>query len=115
MFSKKRTEKSTKIFSDKIELLSEKIKWADALIVGAGAGLAVSAGFTYSGKRFAEHFSDFKAKYGFSDMYFGGFYPYETLEEYWAYWSRYIYINRYTPPPRDGSADLSLPIFARTR
>lgn len=106
MFSKTRTEKSTKIFSDKIELLSEKIKWADALIVGAGAGLAVSAGFTYSGKRFAEHFSDFKAKYGFSDMYFGGFYPYETLEEYWAYWSRYIYINRYVDTPKSVYSDL---------
>lgn len=96
MFSKMRTEKSTKNFSDKIGLLAKKVEWADAVIVGAGAGLSVSAGFTYSDKRFDEHFSDFKAKYGFSDMYYGGFYPYETLEEYWAYWSRYIHINRYT-------------------
>ncbi len=95
MFSKTRTEKSTKNFSGKIKLLSEKIKSADAVIVGAGAGLSASAGFTYSGKRFDEHFSDFKAKYGITDMYSGGFYPYQTLEEYWAWWSRHILINRY--------------------
>lgn len=33
-------------------------------------------------------------------MYAGGFYPYETLEEYWAYWSRYIFVNRYQDPPK---------------
>lgn len=85
MLSKTRTEKSTKNFSDKIELLSEKIKSVDTVIVDAGAGLSASAGFTYSGKRFDEHFSDFKAKYSFSDMYYGGFYPYKTLEDRWAY------------------------------
>lgn len=106
MFSKTRTEKSTKHFSDKIELLAEKIEGAYAVIVGAGAGLSASAGFTYSGERFDEHFSDFKEKYGFSDMYYGGFYPYKTLEEYWAYWSRYIYINRYTDAPKPVYSDL---------
>lgn len=106
MFSKTRTEKSTKNFSDKIELLAEKIEGAYAVIVGAGAGLSASAGFTYSGERFDEHFSDFKEKYGFSDMYYGGFYPYKTLEEYWAYWSRYIYINRYTDAPKPVYSDL---------
>lgn len=106
MFSKMRTEKSTKNLSDKIELLAEKTEWADAVIVGGGAGLSASAGFTYSGERFDEYFSDFKEKYGFSDMYYGGFYPYETLEEYWAYWSRYIYINRYTDAPKSVYSDL---------
>lgn len=32
------------------------------------------------------------------DMYSGGFYPYNTLEEYWVWWSRQIYVNRYDVP-----------------
>ena len=95
-----------KSFSDKTTLLAEKISSADAVIIGAGAGLSTSAGFTYSGERFSKYFSDFKEKYGFTDMYYGGFYPYKTLEEYWAYWSRYIYINRYTTAPKTVYADL---------
>ncbi len=95
MFLRMRTEESTKSFSDKIDLLSEKLKEADAVVIGAGAGLSASAGFTYSGERFYRHFSDFEEKYGFSDMYYGGFYPYKTPEEYWAFWSRYVYVNRY--------------------
>lgn len=78
----------------------EKIKDADAVIIGAGAGLSTSAGFTYAGERFQAYFSDFAAQYGFTDMYSGGFYPYLTLEEHWAYWSRYIYINRYQNAPK---------------
>ena len=69
-------------------------------MVGAGAGLSTSAGFTYSGERFEQYFSDFAKQYGFTDMYSGGFYPYQTLEEYWAYWSRYIWINRYQNAPK---------------
>ena len=76
------------------------LEGADAILIGAGAGLSTSAGFTYSGERFEQHFADFGAKYGFQDMYSGGFYPYETLEEHWAYWSRYILINRYEDPPK---------------
>lgn len=64
-------------------------------MIGAGSGLSTTAGFTYSGERFTKYFSDFIKKYHFKDMYSGGFYPFETLEEHWAYWSRYIYINRY--------------------
>jgi NAD-dependent SIR2 family protein deacetylase len=71
------------------------------VIVGAGAGLSTSAGFVYNGERFRQYFSDFDAKYGFHDMYSGGFYPFETSEEMWAYWSRYIYVNRYLDPPKD--------------
>ena len=67
---------------------------------GAGAGLSSAAGYEYSGKRFHENFHDFEAKYNFHDMYTGGFYPYKTLEEYWAYWSRYIFLNRYTESPK---------------
>ncbi len=81
--------------ADKIELIRHKIEDADAIVIGAGAGLSTAAGFTYSGDRFEKYFSDFGSAYGFSDMYSGGFYDYATLEEYWAYWSRYIYINRY--------------------
>ena len=68
---------------------------ADSILIGAGAGLSTSSGFTYNGPRFQKYFADFEKKYGFHDMYSGGFYPYKTLEENWAYWSRYIMINRY--------------------
>ena len=64
-------------------------------MIGAGAGLSSSAGFDYSGERFEKYFSDFKEKYGITDMYSGGFYDFDTLEEYWAWWSRHILINRY--------------------
>lgn len=70
------------------------------MVIGAGAGLSASAGFTYTGERFDKYFHDFAEKYGISDMYSGGFYPYSTLEEHWAYWSRYIYINRYMNAPK---------------
>ena len=78
----------------------------DAVIVGAGAGLSAAAGFTYAGERFLRHFSDFAEKYGFSDMYSGGFYPFPTQEEFWAYWSRYILINRYQDAPEPVYGDL---------
>ena len=75
--------------------LKYEIEPADAIVVGAGAGLSTAAGFTYSGARMQQYFADFVEKYGFRDMYTGGFYPFPTPEEQWAYWSRYIYINRY--------------------
>ncbi len=83
-----------------IERLKEALFSADAIVIGAGAGLSTAAGFTYSGERFEKYFSDFGAKYGFHDMYAGGFYPYPTPEEHWAYWSRYILVNRYMDPPK---------------
>lgn len=86
---------STREDSDKIGKIKEVMEQADGIIIGAGAGLSTSAGFTYSGERFEKHFPDFIEKYGFGDMYTGGFYPFDTLEEHWAYWSRYIFINRY--------------------
>lgn len=100
MFSRIQTTKSTENISDNIEKLKEKIRTADAVVIGAGAGLSTSAGFTYSGERFEKYFSDFRQKYGFEDMYSGGFYPYQTMEEYWAYWSRYIFVNRYQDAPK---------------
>ena len=101
MFLKKKMNEFTGDCSDKIDLIREKIQQADAVVIGAGAGLSTAAGFTYSGERFEKYFADFGEKYGFSDMYSGGFYNYDTLEEYWAYWSRYIYVNRYMDPPTD--------------
>ena len=100
MFSRIQTTKSTENISDNIEKLKEKIRTADAVVIGAGAGLSTAAGFTYSGERFEKYFSDFRQKYGFEDMYSGGFYPYQTPEEYWAYWSRYIFVNRYQDAPK---------------
>ncbi len=91
--------RSTKNFSGEIERLRHEIQSADAIVIGAGAGLSVSAGFSYGGARFRRYFSDFEEKYGFTDMYSGGFYPYSMPEERWAYWSRYIYINRYLDAP----------------
>ncbi len=90
----------TNEYSEKIDKLKSLIENADAIVIGAGAGLSTAAGFTYSGERFHENFHDFEAKYNFHDMYSGGFYPYDTPEEYWAYWSRYILINRYSDPPK---------------
>ena len=95
MFLRTGTRKYTQNYSYNINRLKEKIETADAILIGAGAGLSTSAGFEYSGERFERYFSDFKAKYGITDMYSGGFYPYQTLEEYWAWWSRHILINRY--------------------
>lgn len=83
-----------------VEKLRAALDSADAVVVGAGAGLSTSAGFTYAGERFEQYFHDFADRYHFSDMYTGGFYPYDTLEEHWAYWSRYIYVNRYMDPPK---------------
>lgn len=84
-----------------LEPLKQAIEEADCIVIGAGAGLSTSAGFEYSGPRFNQYFSDFINKYHFTDMYSGGFYPFDSLEEHWAYWSRYIYINRYMVPPKD--------------
>lgn len=95
MFLRNLITTSTESYSKQIERLKNEIKTADAIVIGAGAGLSVSSGFDYSGDRFEKHFSDFQKKYGITDMYSGGFYPYETLEEYWAWWSRHIYLNRY--------------------
>ena len=92
--------KSTGNYSDNIQRLKHAIDEADAVVIGAGAGLSTSAGFTYSGERFEKYFSEFREKYGFDDMYAGGFYPYETPEEKWAFWSRYIFINRYMDAPK---------------
>ena len=100
MFSRMSTTKSIEDYSAQIERLKEALKSADAVVIGAGAGLSTSAGFVYSGERFKQNFSDFEEKYGFHDMYSGAFCQYDTPEEHWAYWSRFIIVNRYVDPPK---------------
>ena len=99
MYSMNRMKKFTGNSLTPIERLKLEIECTDAIVIGAGAGLSTSAGLTYSGKRFETYFSDFHKRYGITDIYSGGFYPFNTLEEYWAWWSRHIYYNRYTTPP----------------
>ena len=106
MCSRTVTMNSTSACWDDISRLKRELDTADAVVIGAGAGLSTSAGFTYGGERFHRYFSDFEAKYGFHDMYSGGFYPYATREERWAFWSRTIYINRYQDPPKPVYQDL---------
>lgn len=83
-----------------IDKLREALSQANAVIIGAGAGLSTSAGLTYSGERFETYFSDFAAKYPIRDIYSGGFYPFESMEEYWGWWSRHIWVNRYMNAPK---------------
>ena len=89
-----------------LQKLKNEIQTADAIVIGAGAGLSTSAGFIYTGERFEKWFPDFIRAYGIRDMYSGGFYPYPTKEIFWAYWARYIYINRYMDPPKPVYQDL---------
>lgn len=100
MFSRILTQKSTGTCAEKIERLKQVLEEADAVVIGAGAGLSASAGLTYAGERFEAHFMDFIEKYGITDMYSGGFYPFQTQEEYWAWWSRQIYWNRCVDAPK---------------
>lgn len=100
MFSRILTQKSIMTYSEQIEQVRQALHEADAVVIGAGSGLSTSAGLTYSGPRFREHFGDFIQKYKIQDMYSGGFYPFDTLEEHWAWWSRHIMINRYEKAPK---------------
>ena len=82
-------------YEEQVRKLKEKIQNAEAIVLGAGSGLSTAAGFTYSGERFQKYFFDFAEKYSIQDMYSGGFFPFESPEEFWAWWSRNIYFNRY--------------------
>lgn len=106
MFSRIAITKSTGTYSDNIAKLKQALAEADAVVIGAGAGLSTSAGFVYDGERFEKYFSDFGKKYGFKEMYSGGFYPYASQEEFWAYWSRYIWVNRYMDAPKQVYGEL---------
>lgn len=92
--------------ASKIEKLRQALDDADAVIVGAGAGMSTAAGLTYSGERFDEHFADFRDAFGITDMYSGGFYPFPDVETLWAWWSRHIYFNRYDVEPGRPYLDL---------
>ena len=85
---------------EKINRLKKEINEADAIVIGAGAGLSTSAGLTYSGERFVKYFHDFEKKYGIRDMYSGGFYPFPSEKTRWAWWARHIYFNRYIDAPK---------------
>lgn len=100
MFSRKQTSGFTESCSDRIKKLKEEMETADAIVIGAGSGLSAAAGLTYSGERFRKYFSDFAAKYPIRDIYSGGFYPFPDITEYWAWWSRHIYYNRYVDAPK---------------
>ncbi len=100
MFSRIWTKASTHDCSAQCDKLRTLLSKSDTVLVGAGSGLSTAAGFTYDGERFDRYFSDFAEKYHIRDMYAGGFYPFETQEEYWAYWSRYVLINRYRDAPK---------------
>lgn len=106
MSSRIEITKSTGTYSDNLQKLKQSLSESDAVVIGAGAGLSTSAGFVYSGRRFSQYFSDFGNRYGFSDMYSGGFYPYQTQNAFWAYWSRYIWVNRYMDAPKPVYKDL---------
>ena len=106
MFSRILTQKSTAASWDRIGELRQALDRAEAVVVGAGAGLSASAGLTYSGERFERYFGDFQKKYGITDMYSGGFFPFDSLEEYWAWWSRQILVNRYEKAPKPVYDDL---------
>ncbi len=95
------TSASTRTCSQELDRLCTAIERCDAVVIGAGSGLSTAAGLTYTGERLQRYFADFVARYGFTDMYSGGFFPFPTEEERWAYWSRYIWINRYAPLPSD--------------
>lgn len=106
MFSRRKIIRSTGSYWDNISKLKNQLEHADAIVIGAGAGLSASAGLEYGGKRFHNNFPDFESKYGLKDMYSAAFYPFENLEEYWAYWSRHIFLNRYNVNIGDAYTDL---------
>ena len=85
---------------EQIAKLKRALTSAESIVIGAGAGLSTSAGFTYSGERFNKYFFDFAREYGISDIYSGGFYPFPDAETRWGWWARHIYFNRYVDAPK---------------
>ena len=91
---------------ENIVRLKNELETADAIVIGAGAGLSTSAGLTYSGERFERYFFDFIQRFRIPDIYSGGFYPFPDDETRWAWWARHIYYNRYIDPPKPVYRDL---------
>ena len=85
---------------ENIARLKQALDSADAVVIGAGAGLSTAAGLTYSGERFDRYFFDFRDRFGITDMYSGGFFPFPDEETRWAWWARHIYFNRYIDAPK---------------
>ena len=106
MFSSQWITTSTGSFSGCVDRIADAVRDADAILVGAGAGLSTAAGFAYAGKRFDDNFADFRDAYGITDMYSGGFYPFPDEESLWAWWSRSILLNRYDCPVGQPYLDL---------
>lgn len=106
MFLRNLTNKSTEPCLAKLTRLRAVLNDADAVVIGAGSGLSTAAGFTYSGERFKRYFHDFEETYHIRDIYSGGFYPFKNFEEYWAWWSRHIWVNRYMNAPKPVYDDL---------
>ena len=100
MFRDLWTKKTAGTYEEQLGRLRRALADCDAVVLGAGSGLSTSAGLTYSGERFERYFSDFIGKYRIRDMYSGGFYPFRSAEEYWAWWSRHIWVNRYSKAPK---------------
>ncbi|WP_197735975.1 SIR2 family NAD-dependent protein deacylase [Arabiibacter massiliensis] len=92
---------------ERIEAARELIASCDRILVGAGAGLSTAAGLSYSGERFQRNFQPFIRRYGMTDMYSAGFYPFPTEEDRWAYWARHVWVNRHEPP--------ALPLYVQLR
>lgn len=86
---------STDNFSERIDLLRRSISEADHIIIGAGSGLSTAAGIDYAGEEFRHEFAPWIERYGFTDLYTSSFHPFETKEEYWAYWAKHIWFSRY--------------------
>lgn len=101
MFGLKNDIEDGKTFEESVEEFNRAFDASCAVIIGAGSGLSTAAGYRYSGDIFDTYFGDFKEKYGIRDIYSGGFYPFPSLEEYWGWWSRHIWLNRYSPIPSD--------------
>lgn len=93
---------STASYSERISFLRQAVQEADHIIIGAGSGLTTAAGIDYAGDDFRREFAPWIERYGFTDLYTSSFYPFETPEEYWAYWAKHIWFSRY----RTGATEL---------
>ena len=78
------------------EKVKDLIDKADAIIIGAGSGLSISAGIKYDEENFKKDFPELVSKYKMTDMYTSSYYGFKTEEERFSYWAKhinYIYNN----------------------
>ena len=83
--------------TDRIDHVRQLLREADGVLIGAGAGLSTAAGIRYDGEDFQREFRQWIDRYGITNLYSSGFYPFATEEEYWACWARHIWFCRYRP------------------